>query len=54
MKENGTDCFALLEDVSMKWMDGPSVTEKDGGDIYEMDRQTKCQKNGDATKLDKV
>ena len=35
----------LVEEVSMKWMDGPSVTEMDRGGVYEMDRQKKCQKN---------
>ena len=30
--------------MSLKWMDGPSVTEMDRGGVYEMDRQTKCQK----------
>ena len=33
-----------VEDVSMKWMDRPSVTEIDIGGGYEMDEQTKCQK----------
>ena len=28
----------------MKWMDRPSVAEVDRGGVYEMDRQTKCQK----------
>ena len=28
----------------MKWMDRPSITELDRGGVYEMDRQTKCQK----------
>ena len=38
----------------MKWMDRPSVTEMDRGGVYEMDRQTKCQKNGNATDMDKI
>ena len=28
----------------MKWIDRPSVTEMDLGGVYEMERQTKCQK----------
>ena len=28
----------------MKWMDSLSVTEINRGGVYEMDRQTKCQK----------
>ena len=32
-----------IEEVSMKWMDGASVTEMDKGGVYEMNRQTKCQ-----------
>ena len=32
-----------IEEVSMKWMDKPSVTEMDRGGAYEMERQTKCQ-----------
>ena len=30
-----------LEEVSMKWMDGPSVTDIDRGGVYEMDGQIK-------------
>ena len=33
-----------VEEVSMKWMDRPSVTEINRGSVYEIDRQTKCQK----------
>ena len=36
----------------MKWMDRPSATEMDEGSDYEMDRQTKCHKNGNATEVD--
>ena len=36
----------------MKCMDRPSVTEMDRGDVYEMDRQTNCQKkNENATSM---
>ena len=28
----------------MKWIDQPSVTELDREGVYEMERQTKCQK----------
>ena len=28
----------------MKWMDRPTVTEIDRGVVYEINRQTKCQK----------
>ena len=44
----------LVEEVSMKWMDRPSVPEMDRGGVYEMDRQPKCQTNGNATKMDKI
>ena len=36
--------ITLIEEVSMKWMDKPSVTEMNRGGDYEMDRHTKCQK----------
>ena len=32
-----------VEEVSMKGMDSPSVTEMNRGGVYEMDRQNKCQ-----------
>ena len=35
-------------------MDRLSSTEMDRGSAYEMDRQTKCHKNGNATKMDKI
>ena len=38
----------------MKWMDRPSVTEIDRGGVYEMDRQTKCQTNLNATEMDTI
>ena len=28
----------------MKWINRPSVAEMNRGSVYEMDRQTKCQK----------
>ena len=34
---------AQLEEVSMKWIDGPSATEMDNICVYEMDRHKKCQ-----------
>ena len=37
----------------MKWMDTASVTEMDRGGVYEMDRRTKCHKNGNATEMEK-
>ena len=37
-------CADYIEEVSMKWMDRPSVTEIDRGGVDEMDRQTKFQK----------
>ena len=40
--------------MSMKWMDGPSVTEMDRGSVHQIDRQTKCPKNGNATEMDKI
>ena len=32
-------CYVILhvEEVSMKWMDGPSVTEMERGGVYEME-----------------
>ena len=33
-----------IEEVSMKLMERPRVTEIDQGGVYIMDRQTKCQK----------
>ena len=38
----------------MKLMDWPSVTEMDREGFYEIDRQRKCQKNGNAIKMDKI
>ena len=38
--------------MSMKWIDRPSVTEMNRGGVYEFERQTKCQKNGNATEKD--
>ena len=34
--------------------DGPSVTETDGGGVYEMDRQTNRQKYENATEIDQI
>ena len=34
-------------------MDRPSVTEMHRGGVYKMDRHTNCQKNGNATEIDK-
>ena len=33
------------EEVSIKWVDGPNVTERDRESVYEMNRQTKHQKH---------
>ena len=33
-----------IEELSMKWLDEPSVPEINRGGVYEMDRQTKSQK----------
>ena len=38
----------------MKWMDIPSAKEIDRGSAYEMDRQTKYHKKGNATEMDKI
>ena len=35
----------LVEEVFMKLMERPSVTEMDIGGVFEIYRQTKCQKN---------
>ena len=35
-------------------MDRLSVTEISKGGVYEMDRRTKCQKNGNTTEMDKI
>ena len=43
-----------VEEVSMKWIDRPIVTEMDNGGVFEMDRGTKCQTNFNATKMDKI
>ena len=43
-----------IEEVSIKWIDIPSVTEIDRGIVYEMERQTKCQTNGNATEMDNI
>ena len=34
--------------------DRPSVTETDRGGVYEMHRQTNCQKRGNASEIDKI
>ena len=34
----------MVEEMSIKWMDKPSVTETDRGGVYKMDTQFKCQK----------
>ena len=34
----------MVEEVSMKWMDRPSVTEIERGGVYEMDRRKKTLK----------
>ena len=31
----------IIEEVSMKWMDRPSVTEMDRAGVFEIDRHTK-------------
>ena len=38
----------------MKWMDRPSATEMERGRASEMDRQTKCHKNANATEMVKI
>ena len=43
-----------VEEVSMKWMDRPSVTVIDRGGVYEMDRQTKFPKKRIATEMDQI
>ena len=34
----------LVEEVSMKWMDRPSVTEMERGGVYEIDRPKSAKK----------
>ena len=46
--------FQKVEEVPMKWIYRPSATEMNRGSAYEMDRQTKCHKNGNATLMDKI
>ena len=41
---SGTEPFFIVEEVSMKWMDRPNLTEMDRGGVFEMDRPTKRQK----------
>ena len=43
-KSKETALNLYVEEVSMKWMDRPSVKEMNRGGVYEMDGQTKCQK----------
>ena len=38
----------------MKWMDRPSVTEPEGGGVYEMDRQKSAKKHVNATEIDQM
>ena len=38
----------------MKWMDTPSVTEMERGDVYEMDRRKSAKKHGNATEIDEM
>ena len=45
-------CF--LRRIEAIHIDTPSVTEMDIGGVYEMERQTKGQKNVNATALDKI
>ena len=42
-----------LEEVPVKWMDRPSATEMERGCASEMDRQTKCHTNENATEMNK-
>ena len=44
----------MVKEVSMKWMDGPSVTEMEGEGVYEMAWHKNGQKNGNATEMDKM
>ena len=44
----------IVEEVPVKWMDRPSATEMERGRASEMDRQTKCHKNENATEMDKI
>ena len=46
--------YQVVEEVPVKWMDIPSATEMERGRASEMDRQTKCHKNENATKRDKI
>ena len=38
----------------MKLMDRPIVYDMDREGVYEIDRQTKCRKNWNATQMDKI
>ena len=44
----------ILEEVPVKWTDRPSATEMERGCASEMDRQTKCHKNENATEMNKI
>ena len=46
--------YPHVEEVSMKWIDRPSVTEMDRGGIYEMERKTKFQQKGNANEMVKL
>ena len=39
----GTEQHCSVEEVLMKWMDKPSVTEMERGGVYKMGKQKKCQ-----------
>ena len=54
VQRNASKRLYLVEEMFMKWMDRLSVTEMDRGGVYEMDRQTKCQKILNATEMDKI
>ena len=43
-----------IEEVPMKWIDGPNATEMDKVSAYEMDRQIKCHKKGNATEIGNI
>ena len=44
----------IVEEMSMRWMDRPSVVEMEREGVYEMDGWEKWQQNGNATEMDKM
>ena len=46
--------YTTIEEVPVKWMDRPDAIEMERGRASELDRQTKCHKNENAIKINKI